>query len=177
VCKCFCCIAAGACPTTCIGCPRPPPGPQPPRGSCRRSDGHLGAGERSNRTSLRRQGKADPEPAGGRPGAADARGCAAWRTIRTPRGPGSDRRTALGGAKPPLAPLCPPPPPKKCVWPARGRPVLFWGARCAAWPVVKAPPKKRKDPCCCRSFILWSCSSACRQRHPWTSLEDVVPGT
>jgi hypothetical protein len=24
-----------------------------------------------------------------------------------------------------------------------GRPVVFWGARCAAWPVVKAPPKKK----------------------------------
>jgi hypothetical protein len=28
--------------------------------------------------------------------------------------------------------------------PARGRPVVFWGARCAAWPVVKAPPKKKQ---------------------------------
>jgi hypothetical protein len=23
--------------------------------------------------------------------------------------------------------------------------VFFWGARCAAWPVVKAPPKKKWD--------------------------------
>jgi hypothetical protein len=29
--------------------------------------------------------------------------------------------------------------------PARGRPVFFWGARCAAWPVVKAPPQKKND--------------------------------
>jgi hypothetical protein len=25
-----------------------------------------------------------------------------------------------------------------------GRPVFFWGARCAAWPVVKAPPQKKR---------------------------------
>jgi hypothetical protein len=29
--------------------------------------------------------------------------------------------------------------------PARGRPVVFWGARCAASPVVKAPPKKKEQ--------------------------------
>jgi hypothetical protein len=23
--------------------------------------------------------------------------------------------------------------------------VAFWGARCAAWPVVKAPPQKKKN--------------------------------
>jgi hypothetical protein len=27
---------------------------------------------------------------------------------------------------------------------ARGRPVFFWGARCAAWPVVKAPPPPKR---------------------------------